>query len=414
MRYIPLDKLSLELLRIKTPVSPAVNIGRTNVFSGNYQILLAANTMIKKSHIDKLKSMGVTEVCINDPLTNDIIIKNPVDDASISQFGYFVDSIRKKLFPIYHELHEKRYSNSTFTLKFRTYAHSFVCSDPRIASFVKLIHAMFDNFQYEFKRSKVANFVNIIHGNDYVRFHGIFSAFVAAKLFTERGANVEQIKNVFIGTLLQDIGIAPEYYTLKRTTQEEERLFKEHPRTACMIINETPQFNPLMGVAALNHHHYINHSGFPRALQLKKVYNYEKGLHTNGKLASLANAYSALSLFYPPHKVLECLSYIFTNFLFEQEFALLLPSIVNPYPIGYSLELTTGEKVVVKESEHYDKVIVRVIYDADGKRPKDKKDLAVYFHQNTIKGAWYLDEILKERVTPHYPAIILSYLKNNI
>ena len=60
MRYIPLDKLALEMLRIKTPVSPAINIGRTNVFSGNYQILLAAQTPLKKNHIRQLYAIGTT------------------------------------------------------------------------------------------------------------------------------------------------------------------------------------------------------------------------------------------------------------------------------------------------------------------------------------------------------------------
>ncbi len=414
MRYIPLDKLALEMLRIKTPVSPAINIGRTNVFSGNYQILLAAQTPLKKNHIDKLKAMAVTQVCINDPLTDDITAYNPVDDAIVSRFGYYVDSIRKKLFPVYHELHGKRYSNATFTLKFRTYAHSFVCSDSRIQELVTLTNAMFESLLYDFKRSKVTNFINIIYGNDFVHFHAIFAAFVAAKLLAERGAPLEQVKNVFVGSLLQDIGIAPEYYLVKRMSQDDERIFKEHPRVACMIINETPQFNPLMGIAALNHHHYQNRSGFPKSLQLKKVYNYERGLHTNGKIASIANTFAALSLFYPPHKVLECISYIFSNFLFEQEFALVLPNVVNPYPVGYALELSNGEKVIVKHNEHPDKIVARIIYDKEGKRPKDKKDITIYFHQNMIKGAWYVDEGLRERVTPQYPAIMLSYLKNNL
>ncbi|MBN1493673.1 MAG: hypothetical protein JW938_05945 [Candidatus Omnitrophica bacterium] len=414
MRYIPLEKLPYELLRIRVPVTPAVDIGRTNVYSSNYQTILSSRAVIRKSHIDKLRTMGVNQVCVNDPLTDDIKVHNPVDDNMADQFGYFIDSIRKKLFPIYYELHEKRYTRATFNLRYRTHAHSFVCSDSRIPRLNQLLNDMFETFQFDFRKEKISHFTNIIVGNDYVRFHGLFCGFLAAKLMVESGATQDQIRNVFVGTLLQDIGIDPEYYTLKKPTHEEERIFKEHPRLACMIINETPLFNPLMGITALNHHRYINRSGFPRSMHIKKIYNYEKGMHDHGKIASIVNTYAALSIFYPPHKVLECISYIFSNFLFAQPYALLLPSVLNPYPVGYALELTSGEKVIVKENEHFDKLVVRIIYDAAGKRPKDKKDLTVYFHQNTVKGPWYLDEKLQKIVTSHYPLIILSYLNHNM
>jgi len=257
------------------------------------------------------------------------------------------------------------------------------------------------------------NFVVPINSQNYLVYQATLSALLGAKIQIRLGASQENTWNLFVGTALQDIGVAPQYFTTVETTSQDEKIFKVHPKLGLMIVNETPLWNALMGIVSLNHHRYINRSGFPGSLRIKKLYDYEKGMHNNGKIGSAVNAYAALCCFYPAHKVLNSISSTFKDFLFEAEYTKSLDELIDPYPTGSALELISGEKGIVKREDgdpHFD---FRIIYDHNRKRLSKKKDIRLTAGSKRIKGPWYVDEILKARVIQHYPEIMISYLESS-
>lgn len=411
MRYVLLPDLETELNKINTSIGVAKNIGRTNVASGNYQLILSTRAILKKAHIEKLKLMNIRQVCINDPLTDDILIEEMLEDDIIETFEHHCNTIRNSLFPIYLELKEQQYDSQTFNLKYRVKAHGHICTSSAFNHLNRVIRDIYETFEFSFKRQPVHGFAKNITKELFLSHHALYTAAIGARLATENGFSSEKSRNIFIGILLQDIGVDPAYYTKEKTTHEDERTFKHHPRLSCMIVNETPFLNPLMGIAILNHHKYANKSGFPKSLGVKRMYNYERGIHENGKIASIANALAANSLFFPEHKVIDAISSVFTGFLFDEPLAEKLLTAVCAYPVGTTLTLKSGEKCIVKNSVENNKIIVRLIETADGKRLAQKMDKPIFLSQDTIKGRWHQDENLKEKTLNHYPQIFTSFLK---
>lgn len=413
MRYIPLHILQEELPHMPSPVSLGRQILRTNPNSGNTQLILTTRANLDKKYITLLHSLNIDQICINDPLTDDIEIDDLVDADSFEQFQYHFDKLRASLYKLYIEIREKALDQQIFNSRYRTSVHTHIYTRPSFTKLYHLINDFLELFQKRFRFAKIPQPPYYVSQTTYIHYHAILCAHLAGKYLLEAGEPLERARNIFVGALLQDIGIMPDYYTKEHITQAEEKNFRAHPRLALMIINESTALNPLMGITSLHHHRYKNHSGFPRATKIKQLYDYKEGVHINGRIASVVNAYAAMSLFYEPTKVIDAISNVFSNFLFDSELAPLLGNTVEPYVPGTMVSLISGEKCMVKSIKDGARLLLRVIRDVNGNRLKEKKDVYVWLNEGRIEGFWPQDKKLQQRLKPHYPSIMQSYLTYN-
>ena len=70
-------------------------------------------------------------------------------------------------------------------------------------------------------------------------------------------------------------------------TQEERRHIYAHPMTAYVLLKEFPQYHPAISTAVLEHHEYLDGSGYPAGLTSKRISEFGRMLSTAEVAASL-------------------------------------------------------------------------------------------------------------------------------
>lgn len=207
--------------------------------------------------------------------------------------------------------------------------------------------------------------------NDYCVRAAIWATILARQI----GMNKNDIKVLFMGTLLADIGMQqlPENLVQKRGSfsKEEYLAYKKHVELGMQLTADFPNLDERVSSIIRCHHERHDGMGFPRGLQGEQIpelarianlaYCFERllKLNANGSPVSPAKALSKL--------------YKQRGLKFPEQLVVELIQVMGVYPLGSLVELSSGEVALVLEQIAEQKLMPKVALLTDNNKSPAKR-----------------------------------------
>lgn len=324
---------------------PGMRLGKP-IFNDEGLILLNEGMELTPTIVQRLEQFGINQVYIEDPRTDDIVLRDVVSQETRaravaevrSTFGRLMDaSFRKK-------------SMNGLQLG-RTFK-------PVIDTILDDITSNVDAMMM------LAN----IHASDHYLFqHSVDVCIYAAIMGQASGYSRDELFNLAIGALLHDIGKTqlPDHLLQKpgRLTPEEYEKVKTHTTLGFQMLKDEPNIPLLSAHVAFQHHERLNGSGYPRAIEGEEIHEYARwvGLADSYDAMTTHRVYRKAML---PHEAVEVL-YAGAGTLFDRDMVKLFRNKVAIYPLGMLLRINTGEIGVVVDinASTPHRPIIRILYD---------------------------------------------------
>ena len=331
--------------QIKTSsCEPGMVLGKA-IFNGNI-ILLEAGALLTKTYIERLIDMGVSEVYIEDEISNDLIIHDVVKEETRREAIMFVKD-----------------SMNNYT------SMQLINSSEAIELVNKILDEILNSDDI------LVNLMDIKTCDSYTYSHCvnvcILSIITGIKLNLER----EQLKELGVGALLHDIGklMIPTEILVKKAalSTEEYEIIKEHSSHGYNLLKKLPVLSEASARVALEHHERIDGKGYPSGLRSDQI-------HLFSRIVAITDIFDALT----SNRIYR--SRISTNQAIEYLTVMAAPTldkkvlncfteVIPPFPVGTGIILNTGEKgVVVSINRNFPtRPVVRLVFNTDG----SKKDV---------------------------------------
>jgi len=337
-------------------LTPGVTLAKP-IYTSNGNILLAPGKELSEAMIHRLVDLGITQVYIQDPRTDDIVVEEAVSEETRNRAVKTV------------------YSTFSQMIESRKWARTV--SNPRLG---REFRGAFEDILYDLQSNKhvMVHLTNIHTTDNYLYSHSVNVGIYSAALGMALGLKRDDLIDLGIGAMLHDIGktqIPLEILNKPgKLTDEEYRTMKEHSMHGYQILKDHPDIPLISAHCALQHHERLDGTGYPRGLKGSEI-------HLFGQIVGIADVYDALTSnrvyrkAFLPHEALEML---FTSTgQFDQELIRKFRDNVAIYPIGLVVALSTGEKAVVVDinTKFPHRPIVRVLADADGQDVKSPYEL---------------------------------------
>lgn len=315
MRYVSIDNLNEGMI-----------LGKT-LFGSNGQILLTANSLIKKEYISRIQSLGYGGVYIKDDFSEGIEIEEFISpEIKVATI--------KKLKDIYvaDMEHNKR----------------------ALSENLKDMKGMVSNIVDDIISNKevLINVMDLKVYDDYTYYHSINVAVLAVAVGIGIGLNRETLNALGISALLHDIGkkfVSKDILEKKgKLTTEEFEVIKEHSRNGYVYIRENFNLSSVSNVAILEHHERYDGTGYP-------VGKKQDSITPFARILAVVDVYDALTSKRPYHEPQLphlALKYIKDEAgkMFDPHAANILIKRIAPYPIGMEVELSNGYKGIVMKN----------------------------------------------------------------
>lgn len=131
-------------------------------------------------------------------------------------------------------------------------------------------------------------------------------------------------------------------------TADEKEMIKQHPRLGYKYLSSTYNINSLSKMIVLQHHERPDGKGYPDRLNKDNIVDLSY-------IVSIADAYDNLSTDLPEKRAMfpsDVLEYLMSNAgsMFDYNIVNIFCRIVIPYPKGTIVEISTGERALVRET----------------------------------------------------------------
>lgn len=320
----------MQLLRLDE-VQPGMLLARS-LFDEKGQILLGKGIELSESYLARLKGLGISQVAVEAPGTEDIQIETLISDRLRQQTAF---SVRK-------EFQKQKLD-------------------------MDVIHKMVNDLVDEIvnNRSMVLQISNLKNYDAYTFQHSVDVCSLGLAFARRLGLDPVRMKKLGVGLLLHDIGKMkiPEAILNKpgKLTEEEFAIIKSHPEVGWELLKNVEDISPLSRAVILQHHEKWDGSGYPQQLTGPKI-------HLFGRISAIVDVYDAMTsdriyrARFQPHQALD---YIVTaaNKHFALDLVQKFLTLVPPYGVGTTLKLSTGQTAVVKDIDinHPTRPTVRVV-----------------------------------------------------
>lgn len=201
-------------------------------------------------------------------------------------------------------------------------------------------------------KNRQINYIDIKSVDNYTYGHALNVAILAILLGMECDVKMPQLKTLFIGAALMDIGmmIIPkeQYQRDVPLTDIQIKMVQQHVTLGYEYLKHISEADAFIKNSSLTHHERHDGSGYPRGLK-------GTAIHLFSRIISLCDVYDAMTSdriyrgAVPPNEALE---YLMGNAgqLFDFEITEKFCKKINPYPVGSLVKLNTGDIAVVKEA----------------------------------------------------------------
>jgi len=306
---------------VPTSYVPEGAVLAEDLFTASGKILLRAGRTLTTNLISKINENNIFTVYIND-IHSDHEVNRVVEQ-----------SLRVKGIQLIKEL---------FTA---------AAEDEEILSLHNELSQFADDVLYEMSAVKEnqIEYTDIKNVDDYIYSSALNVAIIATLIAWDLSYNREMIKQIFLGGIYHDIGIAflePDVVQKnKELTLEEKKMILMHPHSGHRFVKEKAFISAYVKAMTLQHHERIDGNGYP---------NRVKGDQINmvAQIVGIADVYDAMTSDRPYRRAVapqEAIEYIMgtAGTHFDMKIATTFINKVNPYPKGSIVELNDGRKAVV-------------------------------------------------------------------
>jgi len=315
-----------------------------NVLSGDGNILLRAGARLSGVYIEKLKSLGVFYVYIDDERLEDICKRDSVYEElkqnSMKNLGIIVKNINNG--------NKKK-------------AKEAIKAVENLIDYIIEQEAVRDNLQ------------DVKTYDDYTYYHSLDTGIIATFLGLNMELGKNELKELAVGATLHDIGkIKINENIIKKNgklTEEEYKEIIKHPIYGAQVIKKYYGENEPIVKAILEHHERIDGRGYPFGKSGNEISKY-------GKLVAISDVYNAVSndriyrKRFAPNEAYE-LILAGSGGSFDSNIVREFRRTFAVYPMGSCVKLSNGaEGYVIRQNTDFpDRPVIRILYDARTRKP---------------------------------------------
>jgi HD-GYP domain-containing protein (c-di-GMP phosphodiesterase class II) len=200
------------------------------------------------------------------------------------------------------------------------------------------------------KKNLTINIQDIKKMEDYLYQHTVNVAVLSVLLGMDQGLAESDLENLAVGALFHDIGynfISDDILNkTSELTEEERKEIETHAYLGYQHLKEDVDINSHIRMIVLQHHEWIDGSGYPHGLTGDNI-------HELSKIVSICDIYDALTSDRPYRAALppsEALEFLLghANRQLDESIVKAFIKLVIPYPKGTLVKLSNGEIGVVE------------------------------------------------------------------
>lgn len=208
-------------------------------------------------------------------------------------------------------------------------------------------------------------YVELKNMYNYPYQHALNTGIIAGMIGLKMDRNLNEIRAMFLSSIMCEMGnlTIPEDILMKRSrlTSEEFDIVKEHCYKSFQQVRSCPEINYMVKKVCYEHHERVDGSGYPAGVKGDRI-------NIMSKIVAVADAYDALTsdrtyrTAYPPHKALSHINEA-SNRLYDEKVVSVLEAIVNPFPIGTIVTLSTKDHglVVGENKNDFRRPVLKII-----------------------------------------------------
>lgn len=328
----------------------------------DYQIILPEGAIIRVDYIDKLKELGIKEVCVLEEEEKNInhILKSDIEC-----------SVKEKV----REILEKH-----------TYMHNKNLEElSKTAD--NIINTILEEDQV------IERVFDIKQRNADIYEHSISTCSLAILTALKMELPAESIHNIGVACLLHDIGLRYQPYDFSNKSPEEMSdyeltEYKKHPVHGYSILKEENWLSSDSKDIILFHHERINGLGYPLKV---------KSISLECRIVNVCDAFDEMicGIGCKRIKVHEAIEYLkfYKNKMFDAQVVDVFLNFTAVYPVGTHVLTNEGEigVVVGQNKDFQDRPLLRIIKDKNGNIVKKKLIKDMIKIQNL-----FIEEVLDE------------------
>jgi HD-GYP domain-containing protein (c-di-GMP phosphodiesterase class II) len=342
--------------RITTKYAKSGMILGIPVYDSRGMEILCRNTTLTDQSLAKMANNRVTEIFIEDPRTDDIIVAPMV---SPEKEGKFINA--------FHQFVSDALCTPGLgreNIQKLSYAVSWIVRDLGLSILGEINVSCF------------------ISEEDYIYVKPAKAAILAMAFGQRLGMSPEELPILGMASLLKDISyiyLCPEAISSPEIMEEDTKAAKGHPIESYNLLVQSCAVNEEIAKAVLQHHEYWSGAGFPKGLKAEQISNYAQTIAISDAFFDLLVALPGKQK-YMSHEAIE---YIMANSgdQFSPNLVELFVRKIPAYPTGLMVKLNTGETGIVSDSNlgFIARPVVRVFYDPE------RGTLAKPYHINLAK-----------------------------
>lgn len=335
------------------------------VYDDKCQLLLAKEVKLTQNYIDRLKKANIHCIYIDDELSEGLEANNVVSDELKIRSVSAVKSVFK-------ELSERKGSN---------YNVKDIDSIKNVVE--ELMRVVYDN------PDTLYHMTELMGTDMYTYNHSAEVAVLAMLVAKSMKLSENFIKKIGIGAILHDIGkmqIPGEILNKVLPLEiDEVKLVKEHVQYGYDMLKENDFISPISRQIVLLHHEKLNGEGYPYHLAGDQI-----PIHVRiVTMCDIFNAISSNRSYKDRLNADEALEIIRTEAVYEldRDIYYHLLKVVNIYPVGTVVELSTGDlAIVIRENiDAQTRPLVQIIRDKKRAEQLDLMDYLTIFITKTVE-----------------------------
>lgn len=331
MRKVQLDKVQF-----------GTRLART-IFNSDGGVLLSKGIEIKDSFVDKLRSHGITEIFLEDDISENVVVDDIVCEKTRNDAVVLVKSMM---------------NNYLFS--------STIDVDSVKVMVNRLIDELLANDDI------LVNLSEIKSVDDYTFEHSVNVCILSLITGIGLGFDVFRLRDLGTGAILHDIGkMCIPREILKKPSQltvDEFEEIKKHTVFGYDILKKSGKVNLVSAFIAFGHHERYDGSGYPLQLKSGNIQQY-------ARIVAVADVYDALTsdrVYRKKLKPNEVFEYITSHGAhhFDPRVIESFVKYVTIYPVGTGVLLNTRERALVVRANRIKptRPVIRIIYDERQKK----------------------------------------------
>lgn len=289
------------------------------IYDADGRILLNSGSLLKENYRARLLDLDITEIYIEDGISQGIVIKSVVDQE-LKAAGR---SLAKKTFGNIKAKKEIPFNEVQDLVS-------------------ELIDQVYANTE------DLMSFDDLRVSRDTLYGHSMNVALIAVMIGRFLGYDELELMKLGTGAFLHDIGKAllPDDTAQRNPLQVNDQSFNSHSKLGYDLLSEIYEVSPLTKYIVLSHHERVDGRGYPNNVKGSKLHQFAKIVSAANVFDILTNSSGAAKM--PIYQAVEYLVAM-SGTLFDKLVVDTFIKHLALFPNGTQVKLSNGEKGVVSD-----------------------------------------------------------------